>query len=81
MAKATLEFDLEEPHERQSHLRAAQSDNLFAAVSQTLDDIRKELKYPDDTKDKDAVETLEWVRTQLLQALEDNGIDFEFLWN
>jgi hypothetical protein len=45
--KAIIEFNLDDFHERKSHIRAIKATDVYLAVYDTLEYLRKKLKYED----------------------------------
>lgn len=77
MAKATLEFDLTDPDDRNAHQRAVLADDVFSCLYSVLEEIRQTVKYGA----KGDVAGAEKVRQIILRELEERGIDLNKLWS
>ena len=67
--KATLEFNTDEPHERDSHLRAVRADEFHAAVCSYDNWLRSLIKYREDLSDEER-ECFVDARSELWERLE-----------
>lgn len=65
--KAILEFDLNEPDEREAHKRAVKADDLFTAIHEFDQYLRTEIKYVD--HHEIIIDALEKVREELYNKL------------
>ena len=80
MAKAILEFDLNEPDDREAHKRAVKSLDLVLALWDMDQYLRGLIKYGDDIELTDEqYKTLEETRTKLHQILSEYNISFDEL--
>ena len=80
MAKAILEFDLNEPDDIEAHKRAVKSLDLVLALWDMDQYLRGLIKYGDDIELTDEqYKTLEETRTKLRQILSEYNISFEEL--
>lgn len=75
MAKAILEFDLEDPEDRQSHIRAINSTNVYLVLSKMDGWLREKVKYVDQDKHP----SLEEVREYLHEVLNEYRVSLEDL--
>lgn len=71
--KGILEFDLNEPDDREAHKRAVKVDDLYAAITQFDQYLRSEIKYTD--HHEIVYDMLEKVRETLHNKLA------EYEWN
>ena len=76
MAKATLEYDLDEIDDRDAHLRAIKSLSLTIALWEMDQHLRSELKYGtrEGELSEEAYRAIERTREKLREILDDNGI-------
>jgi uncharacterized protein (DUF2267 family) len=71
--KAILEFNLDEFFERKAHMRAVKATDVYLAVNDTFDKLRRLIKYEDISEEKR--EAFEEIRTFLAEALENRNIN------
>lgn len=71
--KAILEFDLNEFFERKAHVRAIKSTDIYLAVHDTFEMLRRKIKYEDISNEQR--EAFEEARAFLIDALENRNID------
>ena len=76
--KATLEFNLEESEDMQSHLRCVQSVHLCLALYDIEAWLRSELKHNDNFT-KEQYDVLENARDKYFEILSSHGIDLDNL--
>ena len=80
MAKAILEFDLNEPDDREAHKRAVKSLDLVLALWDIDQYLRSQIKYGNETEITDEqYKILEETRTKLHQILSEYNISFDEL--
>lgn len=80
MAKAILEFDLNEEHDVIAHKRAVMSYELIAALLDIEQYLRSQIKYNDELS-KEAYEALEKMREEFYEILKNRNISFDDLIN
>lgn len=68
--KAILEFDLNDPYEREAHKRAVNVDGLYAAIEDFDQYLRSQIKYTDQTQE--VYDKLDEVRETLHNKLAEN---------
>lgn len=68
--KAILEFNLNEPDDRESHKRAVKVDSLYAAIEDFDQYLRSQIKYTDQTQE--VYDKLDEVRETLHNKLAEN---------
>ena len=78
MAKAILEFDLNEPDDASAHKRAVMSYELTAALLDIEEYLRTQTKYNDKLKE-DAYNALEDARNEFYCILKNRNISLEEL--
>lgn len=78
MAKAILEFDLNDPDDAQAHKRAIKSIDAMLALWDIEQYLRKQVKYNEDLTD-DQYKVLDEARIEFYQILNKNGISFDEL--
>lgn len=76
--KATLEFDLDEGEDIQSHLRCVHSLQLCLALHDMSQYFRGELKHNDNLT-QDQYDVLEKARDKYFEILSSYGIDLDTL--
>ncbi len=79
MAKAILEFDLNEPDDRTAHLRAVKSLDMALALWDIVHNTKKSLEWSMDSKDIDKYEALDMVYAKIYEILDDHNIDTDEL--
>lgn len=75
MAKAILEFDLADPDDRLSHIRAVNATNAYAVLSEMDRWLREKIKYAEQDKHP----SLEEVREYLFEVLVERRVSLEDL--
>ena len=78
MAKAILEFNLDEPEDVQAHKRAAKALDMMLAFWEIDQHLRAQVKYNDNLTDE-AYEALSEVRTKFYEILNAHSISFDEL--
>jgi hypothetical protein len=81
MAKATLEFDLNEFEDRMAHLRAIKSSDMALALWTIVHTTKKSLEWSLEGKEIDKYETLELVYERIYEILDEYNIDTDELTN
>ena len=79
MAKAILEFDLNDPEDRQAHFRAIKSLDMASALWDITHNTRKSLEWSLDKKDIDKYDALNMVFDKIYEILDDHGINTDQL--
>lgn len=77
MAKATLEFNLDESDDRDAHMRAVKSLSMALALWEMDQYLRAECKYGE--LSDDAYTTTEKAREKLREILNENNLTFDEL--
>jgi len=82
MAKATLEYDLNDPDDSMSHLRAIQSLDMALALWEIVYNSKKSFEWQiADDKYKDQYELLDKIFEKIMDELNERGISVEKLIN
>jgi hypothetical protein len=81
MAKATLEFDLNEPDDVMAHLRAVKSLDMALALWEIVHNTKKGLEWSLEGKEVDKYETLELVYEKIFDILNEHNINTDELIN
>jgi hypothetical protein len=79
MAKATLEFDLNEPDDIKSHLRAIKSTDLVLSLWDMDGYLRGQTKHAPDSMSPEVYNTLQNVRDKLYEIMSKYSIDLDEL--
>lgn len=80
MAKAILEFDLNEPDDKEAHKRAVKSLDMALALWDMDQYLRSQIKYSDEYELTDEqYKTLDETREKLHQILSEYNISFDEL--
>ena len=79
--KATLEFNLNEPDDRTSHLRAVKSLDMASFIFELTHNTRKKLQMEAETLKLDNVEAISLVFEEIYSMLNENSIDINELIN
>lgn len=79
MAKAILEFDLNDPDDRQSHLRAIKALDMAGALWDITHNTKKNLEWDIEDKNLDKYEVLELVFDKIYEILESHNINTDEL--
>lgn len=80
MAKAILEFDLNEPDDKEAHKRAVKSLDMALALWDMDQYLRSQIKYSDEYELTDEqYKTLEETRDKLHKILSEYNISFDEL--
>lgn len=78
MAKAILEFDLTDPDDLASHMRAVKSLDLALALWDIDQHLRSKLKY-DETLSQEVYDSLDAAREKLYEIMNSRGISLDDL--
>lgn len=73
MAKASIHFDLDDPSERQAHLRVLKADAIYGAAYELLQFFREKRKYSQEPEEKLAI--IEEVADKFNEILNEAGIN------
>jgi len=82
--KATLSYNLNDPDDRMSHLRAVKSMDMASALFEISTNLRKkvERRFEDiDNTNNDVFDGIDSVIEEIYNILEDNNIDIDELIN
>lgn len=79
MAKAILEFDLDDPADKEAHLRAVRSTNLAIALWDIDQYLRAKTKYAPDSMLPEVYEALLETRDKLHEIMSEHSIDLDDL--
>jgi hypothetical protein len=79
MAKATIEFDLNEYEDRMAHLRAVKSSDMALALWTIIHNTKKSLEWSLEGKEIDKYETLELVYEKIYEILNEYNINTDEL--
>jgi hypothetical protein len=81
MAKATLEFDLNEPDDVMAHLRAVKSLDMALALWDIVHNTKKGLEWSMEGKEIDKYDALELVYEKIREILDNHNINTDELIN
>ena len=81
MAKATLEYDLNEPDDALAHLRAVKSLDLALALWDIVHNTKKGLEWSMEGKEIDKYDALELVYEKIHEILDNHNINTDELIN
>ena len=79
MAKAILEFDLNDPDDRMEYMRCNKSLDMTLALWELSHNTKKGLGYSMEGKEMDQYETLEFVFDRIHEIINDRNINFDEL--
>lgn len=79
MAKAILEFDLNDPDDYTAHLRAVKSLDMALALWEIMYNTKKGVDWEIEQNKLDGYATLERVYEKIIEALDDHGIKIDDL--
>ena len=77
--KAILEFDLDNPDDKMSHLRCIKATEMMITLWEIDQHLRSLTKYAPDTTSEETYDELVGVRKRLHEIMDDNGITFDGL--
>ena len=81
MAKATLEFDLNDSDDMIAHLRAIKSLDMAMALWEIVHNTKKGLEWSMEDKEIDKYDALELVYKKIHEILDDHNINTDELIN
>jgi hypothetical protein len=81
MAKATLEFDLNDSDDMIAHLRAVKSLDMAMALWEIVHNTKKGLEWSMENKEIDKYDALELVYEKIHEILGDHNINTDELIN
>jgi len=81
MAKATLEFDLNDSDDMIAHLRAVKSLDMAMALWEIVHNTKKGLEWSMEDKEIDKYDALELVYKKIHEILDDHNINTDELIN
>lgn len=79
MAKAILEFDLNEPEDRDEHSRMIKSLDLVIALWEIDQYLRSQTKYAPDTMSDEVYDALDKARSEFYRILNEHNISLDNL--
>jgi hypothetical protein len=79
MAKATLEFDLNEHDDVLAHKRAVKSLDLALTIWDIVHNSKKSLEWSMEGKEMDKYDALEMVYDKIYEILQEHNIDVDEL--
>jgi len=77
MAKAILEFDLNDPDDRMEYMRCNKSLDMALALWELSYNTKKGLGYSMEGKEMDQYETLEFVFERIYEIINDHNINLD----
>jgi hypothetical protein len=80
MAKAILEFDLNDNDDKQSHLRAVKSLDMAGALWDITHNTKKGLEWTLEGKEMDKYEVLDLVYDKIYEILQEHNINTDELY-
>jgi len=79
MAKAKLEYDLNEPDDVMAHKRAVKSLDMALALWTITHNTKKSLEWSMESKEMDKYEALEMVYEKIHEIISEHNIDLDDL--
>jgi hypothetical protein len=79
MAKATLEYNLDDPYDQQAHLRAVKSVDMASFIFQLISNEKKSIMYQLENRDMKDWETVNLVFDRIHELLDEYGINIDEL--
>lgn len=79
MAKATLEFDLNDSDDQMAHLRAVKSLDMALALWEIIYNTKKKIESEIEENKLDGYDTLDKVYEKIWESLDDHGIKIDEL--
>jgi hypothetical protein len=79
MAKAKIEFDLNDVDDRYAHLRAVKSLDLALAIWDIIHNTKKSLEWSMEGKEMDKYDALEMVYDKIHEILDEHNINIDEL--
>jgi hypothetical protein len=77
MAKAILEFDLNDPDDRMEYMRCNKSLDMALALWEITHNTKKGLGYSMEGKEMDQYETLTFVFDKIYEIIDEHNINFD----
>ena len=86
MAKATLEFDLNDPDDKMAHLRCVKSTDMAIALFEIEMNLKKKMERELEAKEMrgetvDPYDSIQMIMEYILETIHENGINIEELIN
>ncbi len=81
MAKAKIEYDLNDIDDRYAHLRAVKSLDLALAIWDITHNTKKALEWSMEGKEMDKYDALEMVYDKIYEILDEHNIKIDELLN
>ena len=81
MAKAILEYDLNDPEDSMAHMRAVKSLDMAMALWTITHNTKKSLEWSMEGKEMDKYDALELVYEKIYEILEEHNIKMDDLIN
>jgi hypothetical protein len=81
MAKAVLEYDLNDPDDIMAHYRATKSLDMALAIWEIVYNTKKTIEWQIESEKLDAHATLDKVYEMIWDELKERGIDLDNLVN
>jgi hypothetical protein len=81
MAKAKIEFDLNEPDDVMAHKRAVKATDLALAIWEITHNTKKGLEWTMEGKEIDKYEALDMVYEKIYEILDEHNIRLDDLIN
>ena len=81
MAKAILEYDLNDPDDIMAHLRATKSLDMALVLWEMAYNVKKKIQSQAETENLDSYDAIEKVFEKFWEELEEHGIKLDDLVN
>jgi len=81
MAKAILEFDLNDPDDTMAHLRAVKSLDMALVLWEMAYNVKKKIQSQAETENLDSYDAIEKVFEKFWEEMEEHGIKIDQLIN
>jgi hypothetical protein len=86
MAKATIEFDLDNPDDVMAHLRCVKATAMASALFEIEMNMKKRMEWTIEAKEMSGetvkpYDVIDWTMDYILEAIHGNGINVEELIN
>jgi hypothetical protein len=81
MAKAILEYDLNDPDDQMAHLRAVKSLDMALVLWEMAYNVKKRIQSQAETENLDAYDAVDRVFEKLWEELNEHGIKLDDLVN
>lgn len=79
MAKAIIEYNLNDHDDVMAHKRAIKSDDMAMAIWEIIHNTKKGLEWSIEEKEMDKYDALELVYEKIFEVLSEHNIDIEDL--